>query len=602
MALKDTWINRANGVDDVDAEDINNVAKAVIELEKKSDQFRIPTVVQTTGDSETAVMSQKSVTDELNQLSEEIAYAGETIGSNTQTLSKNIIDIGEDVAGYIDGDGNLQKSASWVAKKIPASEIGVITRAILYSNNLSFYAIGFYSSEAISSDTFIGGVRFTSANRENCFELINIPQNAVMVVITNRIATSSNYTIEATSRNIYEELEIDNQKIWNEITSKLTLDDAHNILKGMVTGTGDFSSTMSWKSYMFDIGDLNCQFVSAKLYSNNLSALSISFFDDLKIDSKHFISGIAPQEITDNLITFSNVPVPNGTKMIVVSTRVASGTESEAEIVVNGVLLLSEKLGSDNIDYTHYKGQLKAKFENPGFANDFTVVGDELWGSYNEGIIVRYKLTKMGLLNVGTINTDFGHWNSVDYNPQNDCLIFGNGGNDYETNDNWFAIVKNPLALGTSATLAENAIIYSVDIGYKVQAVWGDNNLGLNNMVYLLSNNGQTLTKVLLGLDNGNFDGTFSTLESVQLDRPYFVGGCKFWGDTLYIGYADNTYKLAELSLTDNTVKVIHKHYYHEDGTELIGTTQGIHIDNKYLWVNINSTNPVNHYLLQYYR
>ena len=33
MALKDTWINRTNGVDDVDAEDINNVAQAVITLE-----------------------------------------------------------------------------------------------------------------------------------------------------------------------------------------------------------------------------------------------------------------------------------------------------------------------------------------------------------------------------------------------------------------------------------------------------------------------------------------------------------------------------------------------------------------------------------------
>ena len=34
MALKDTWVDRIDGVDDASAEDINEVAHAVIELEK----------------------------------------------------------------------------------------------------------------------------------------------------------------------------------------------------------------------------------------------------------------------------------------------------------------------------------------------------------------------------------------------------------------------------------------------------------------------------------------------------------------------------------------------------------------------------------------
>ena len=86
------------------------------------------------------------------------------------------------------------------------------------------------------------------------------------------------------------------------------------------------------------------------------------------------------------------------------------------------------------------------------------------------------------------------------------------------------------------------------------------------------------------------------------MDKSYFVGGCKYWGDTLYIGYADNTYKIAEISMTDYTAKVVHKHFYRSDGTELVGTTQGVHIDSRYLWVFVNSTNPINNYLLQYYR
>lgn len=35
MSLKDNWIDRQNGVDNVDAKDINNVAHAVIEAEER---------------------------------------------------------------------------------------------------------------------------------------------------------------------------------------------------------------------------------------------------------------------------------------------------------------------------------------------------------------------------------------------------------------------------------------------------------------------------------------------------------------------------------------------------------------------------------------
>ena len=34
MALKDNWIDRQNGIDDVDSEDINKIAHAVIDLEE----------------------------------------------------------------------------------------------------------------------------------------------------------------------------------------------------------------------------------------------------------------------------------------------------------------------------------------------------------------------------------------------------------------------------------------------------------------------------------------------------------------------------------------------------------------------------------------
>lgn len=36
MSLKDIWIDKVNGVDDIDASDINNIAQAVIDLEETS--------------------------------------------------------------------------------------------------------------------------------------------------------------------------------------------------------------------------------------------------------------------------------------------------------------------------------------------------------------------------------------------------------------------------------------------------------------------------------------------------------------------------------------------------------------------------------------
>lgn len=75
MALKDNWIDRQNGVDDVDSEDINKVARAVIEVEKQLDDVGIGAtfVQQTTGQSTKAVMSQKATTYEINAIKSDIA-------------------------------------------------------------------------------------------------------------------------------------------------------------------------------------------------------------------------------------------------------------------------------------------------------------------------------------------------------------------------------------------------------------------------------------------------------------------------------------------------------------------------------------------------
>lgn len=389
----------------------------------------------------------------------------------------------------------------------------------------------------------------------------------------------------------------------------LSLEDYDTRKRGYIAADGEYTASGSWFSYYFYIDKYPIKKINAKLYSNSTAAYSIAFYSAKNSIASNLISGIKPTAAGANLISFDNVSVPENAALIVISTRFASGASSAAELLVNLNIPAAEIF---NIDNTSEKtGQIKRIFTDFPNANDFTFVKGELWGSGASGdttVIKRYRITDDGLLLLGIIKTDFGHLNTFDYNPANDCLIFGNGANDFSTEGNWFAVVKNPMGLVTSeysanATLAANAIVYNVDIGYKVQAVWGASNLGLNNVAYLLSNNAKTVTKVLLNVDdNGEFNGQFTVLDTHTSETAYPVGGAKFWGDTLYFGYSDTGYKIAKMSMSDYSVSVTKRQLYDANGTEISGTVQGLHIDDKYVWVFINAVNPIRSYLIQMYQ
>ena len=389
----------------------------------------------------------------------------------------------------------------------------------------------------------------------------------------------------------------------------MSLEDYYTRKRGYIAADGEYTASGSWFSYYFYADKYPIKKISAKLYSNSTAAYSIAFYSAKDSIASNLISGVKPTAAGANLISFDDVSVPENAALIVIATRFASGENSSAELFVN---LNIPAVEISNIGETSEKtGQIKRIFTDFPNANDFTFVKGELWGSGASGdttVIKRYRITDDGLLLLGIIKTDFGHLNTFDYNPANDCLIFGNGANDFSTEGNWFAVVKNPMGLVTSeysatATLAANAIVYNVDIGFKVQAVWGDSNLGLNNIVYLLSNNAKTAMKVLLNVDdNGEFNGQFTVLDTHTSETAYPVGGAKFWGDTLYFGYSDTGYKIAKMSMSDYSVSVTKRQLYEANGTEISGTVQGLHIDDKYVWVFINATNPIRYYLIQMYQ
>lgn len=234
--------------------------------------------------------------------------------------------------------------------------------------------------------------------------------------------------------------------------------------------------------------------------------------------------------------------------------------------------------------------------------NDFTFVKDELWlAKYNttdfsNGTgIFRHKWDGEQFVHIGTINCDFGHLNVVDYCEANDCLIFGNGANDFETKGNYFVVVPHPLELGDTALISDAGIKYNVDIGYKVQALWGDSNLGENNIAVLLSNDLKTIVKVLLKRDSsGNFNGEFIELERKENLPAFGIQGADIWNNTLYVGGAESSgvYTINKVSLSDyssvkNSVK-----YYKDDGTPYLGVVQGVYVGGDYVWVFVNTDAP----------
>ena len=234
--------------------------------------------------------------------------------------------------------------------------------------------------------------------------------------------------------------------------------------------------------------------------------------------------------------------------------------------------------------------------------NDFTFVKDELWlakhnsNDFSNGTgIFRHKWDGEQFVHIGTINCDFGHLNVVDYCESNDCLIFGNGANDFETEGNYFVVVPHPLELGDTALISDVGIKYNVDIGYKVQALWGDSNLGENNIAVLLSNDLKTIVKVLLKRDSsGNFNGEFIELERKENLPAFGIQGADIWNNTLYVGGAESSgmYTINKVSLSDyssvkNSVK-----YYKDDGTPYLGVVQGVYVGGDYVWIFVNTDAP----------
>ena len=256
----------------------------------------------------------------------------------------------------------------------------------------------------------------------------------------------------------------------------------------------------------------------------------------------------------------------------------------------------------------------------PNFAceNDFTIVGNEIWGSKNEDTytrIVRQKIVNGSLTRLGEIQfNDVVHLNTLDYCPENDCLITGNGANDTNTEGNCFWIIPNAtdlpnkmaaLGQGERLNFVDVAIRYNVDIGFKVQAIWGDGNLGQHNFVYLLSNNNEVRRAII----HKNADGSFADTYTIIGDKFTITGAVGFQGVDYYGGYiymGNGTYKLSKIDTSTFTAVTVEYPYCYADGTAQSGVFQGVVVDKDYIWLYPNgikdSNGNITDYLVRYTR
>lgn len=338
-------------------------------------------------------------------------------------------------------------------------------------------------------------------------------------------------------------------------------------------------------------------------YANSFQ--TVVFYSTIVPMDSGFISGIRPASNYGS-VTVRRSDVPDGTKSIMLCNRKASGEPSFNGSYQRLVKDITEaQLRTESIDNP------AIIMRNIDCSNDFVVIKDEVWTGILSSdritlTINRYKNEFGNLCLIDSITTDFGHWNAVSYNEIIDALIFSNSANSVTTEGNEVYIVNNPRALVNGATLSNSAIKIEIpsSYGYKIQAVFGENNFGFNNIVYLVTSDMKNVYKIMLNkASDGSFDGTFVELENHVLpDGPAFdkqTGGIAYKNGKIYLG-SNEGYDIFIIDTTTFNVSIINTKKYKTTGDQYVGTVQGVDITANRFWANYNSDANPNNVLVNY--
>lgn len=223
----------------------------------------------------------------------------------------------------------------------------------------------------------------------------------------------------------------------------------------------------------------------------------------------------------------------------------------------------------------------------------------------------------------------FGHCNSVDYSPVNDCLIMGNGSGSYTLDGKIYIIpdfsdiVENDIVHTTSdspLTLSNtNAIVIdcsSYDLGTKFNVIWGELNNKRQDIAYLVTakygsstsaadggDNG-TIRRILLGTgtnqldygsysqaEDGEFNGTFNILDTYTQDGTAYAQcnqGCCYYNGKIYSAIGHDGLWMWEMWLDSYGNKIWYDEYkqkeYNADGSVLVHNSTSVCKSDKYIF------------------
>lgn len=231
--------------------------------------------------------------------------------------------------------------------------------------------------------------------------------------------------------------------------------------------------------------------------------------------------------------------------------------------------------------------------------SDICVVGDEVWhfsaasdDTLTYGTCWRYKYDPVNnelLEEPKFFWHNWGHVNSVNYNPDNDCLIMGNGSADYNLGNKIY-IIPNASAIkdmGNGAIVSLDDYGFVIDVsnndafGVKLNVFWTNTKgnpcpyKGYEyppNQAYAYSDDGNKFHLIVFGFDtfqypmgtyveptgNHRWNGTYNILKTYQIGDVNEIigstgsyvhcgqGGCAIAG-TAYIGRGHSDFWISEI-------------------------------------------------------
>lgn len=191
----------------------------------------------------------------------------------------------------------------------------------------------------------------------------------------------------------------------------------------------------------------------------------------------------------------------------------------------------------------------------------FAFIGNEMWvfdKDIDTSSVYRRDPVTFALIG-NSIPHSLGYFNSCDYNSTLNALVTGNGTGAGQYTDNKITIYYNASSWASLTSLNTSNVQYiDIDLNglnangnndMKVQACWGDSNFGNNDIVYIVTNDGRTIRKLILGKGTNNlgsgvftsgktnseFNGTYKILNVwTQLDGGGNVQDIFYYNGAIY--------------------------------------------------------------------